>query len=315
MASLRDIRNRIGSVQNTQQVTRAMKMVAAAKLRRAQENIFRTRPYAYKLGELIARLKGQVDPALHPLFQHREETRGVLLVVITADRGLAGAFNANIIKLAEEAIRTRFASYREEGTLRLLCVGRKGHEHFSKRGYTLVGDFRGAFDNVAFDTALSVASEAVEGYRKESWDEVHLLYNEFKNTISQNQIMQPLLPIPAEQFKTPVMEESAAVSGNAAPGSTERAGKEAAEMDFIFEPHAAAILDRLVPRFLNYEIWKALLESNASEQGARMVAMDSATTNADDLLKELRLKYNRARQDAITKELIEITSGADALGG
>jgi len=312
MASLRDIRNRIGSVQNTQQVTRAMKMVSAAKLRRAQENIFRTRPYAYKLGELIARLKGQVDPALHPLFQHREETRGVLLIVVTADRGLAGAFNANIIKLAEEAISTRFASFRDAGTLRLLCVGRKGHEHFSKRGYSLVGDFRGAFDNVNFDTALSVMTLAVEGYEEESWDEVHLLYNEFKNTISQNRIMQPLLPIPAEQFMTPVMEERDAADGSSPDGVG--TSQETSEMDFIFEPDAGAILDRLVPRFLNYEVWKALLESNASEQGARMVAMDSATTNADDLLKQLRLKYNRARQDAITKELIEITSGADALG-
>ncbi len=313
MASLRDIRNRIGSVQNTQQVTRAMKMVAAAKLRRAQENIFQTRPYAYKLGELMARLKGQVDPALHPLFPHREETRGVLLVVVTADRGLAGAFNANIIKLAEEVISTRFASYRDAGTLRLLCVGRKGHEHFSKRGYTLVGDFRGAFDSVTFKTAQSVTSVAVEGYEKEHWDEVYLLYNEFKNTISQNRIMEPLLPIPAEQFKTPVMEESDAVGGSATGG--EGSGQGGPDMDFIFEPDAAAILDRLVPRFLNYDIWKALLESNASEQGARMVAMDSATNNADDLLKDLRLKYNRARQDAITKELIEITSGADALVG
>lgn len=314
MASLRDIRNRIGSVQNTQQVTRAMKMVAAAKLRRAQENIFRTRPYAYKLGELIARLKGQVDSSLHPLFHYREETRGVLLIVVTADRGLAGAFNANIIKLAEEAISTRFASYRDAGTLRLLCVGRKGHEHFSKRGYTLVGDFRGAFDHVDFETALSVTSRAVEGYDEELWDEVYLLYNEFKNTISQNRIMQPLLPIPAEQFMTPVMEDSDAVSGSDSGDNGTGSAQTSMEMDFIFEPGAAAILDRLVPRFLNYEVWKALLESNASEQGARMVAMDSATTNADDLLKQLRLKYNRARQDAITKELIEITSGADALG-
>lgn len=314
MASLRDIRNRIGSVQNTQQVTRAMKMVAAAKLRRAQENIFRTRPYAFKLGELIARLKGQVDSSLHPLFHHREETRGVLLIVVTADRGLAGAFNANIIKLAEEAISTRFASFRDAGTLRLLCVGRKGHEHFSKRGYTLVGDFRGAFDHVDFETALSVTSRAVQGYDEELWDEVYLLYNEFKNTISQNRIMQPLLPIPAEQFMTPVMEDSDAVSGSDSGENGTGPGQTSPEMDFIFEPGAAAILDRLVPRFLNYEVWKALLESNASEQGARMVAMDSATTNADDLLKQLRLKYNRARQDAITKELIEITSGADALG-
>lgn len=308
MASLRDIRNRIGSVQNTQQVTRAMKMVAAAKLRKAQERIFRTRPYAYKIGELITRLKEHVDPGAHPLFARREETKAVLLVVVTADRGLAGGFNSNIIKLAEQTIRERFAEYHASGNLYLMCVGRKGHDHFRNRGYTLVGDFRGAFDNVGFTTAEAIIDAAVAGFESGKWDEAWLAYNEFKNTISQNRIVEPLLPIPAEQFLTPVMEDA---MGNDVPLKT--AGPSA--VDFLFEPDASRILEALVPRYLKYEVWRALLESNASEQGARMVAMDSATNNAGDLLKELKLKYNRARQDAITKELIEITSGADALGG
>ncbi len=304
MASLRDIRNRIASVKNTQQVTRAMKMVAAAKLRRAQERIFRTRPYSYQVSKIIAHLKEHIDPTVHPLFETRESVEAVLLVVVTADRGLAGGFNSNIIKLAEETIRNRYGRFHESGNLYLVCVGRKGHDHFGKRGYQLVGDFRGTFDDLTFDSAQKVVGLVVDGYGEGRWDDVRLIYNEFKNTISQNRIVEPLLPIPAEQFQTPVMEQTL---------DSETAASNAVE--YIFEPNPQAILDVLVPRFLNYEVWRALLESNAAEQGARMVAMDNATSNADELLRDLRLKYNRARQDAITKELIEITSGADALEG
>ncbi len=304
MASLRDIRTRINSVRNTQQVTRAMKMVAAAKLRRAQERIFRTRPYAYQLGKIIAHLKGHIDPTSHPLFEVRERVDAVLLVIVTADRGLAGGFNSNLIKLAEETIRSQYQSYQDEGRLHLVCVGRKGHDHFKKRDYSLVGDFRGAFDNLQFETSQSVVKTVVEGYQQERWDDVRLIYNEFRNTISQNRIAEPLLPIPTEQFQTPVMEQTLEAEDDLA----------AKAIEYIFEPDPHRILKVLVPRYLNYQVWRALLESNAAEQGARMVAMENATSNADELLRDLRLKYNRARQDAITKELIEITSGADALG-
>lgn len=304
MANLRDIRNRIDSVDNIQQVTRAMKMVAAAKLRRAQERIFRTRPYAYTLRALVEHLKEELDPTSHALFPPREEIRGVLLIVVTADRGLAGAFNSNIIRKAAQVIDEQYASFQEQGTLRLLCVGRKGHEHFAKRGYELVGDYRNVFDGLTFDVAQRVANRAIEGYLDEEWDEVQIVYNEFKNTISQNRVAEPLLPVPDEQFATPVMEEEFdAVSTN----ETSRA------IDYIFEPNPKAILDALVPRFLHYQVWRALLESNAAEQGARMVAMDNATSNAEELLEDLRLAYNRARQDAITTEILEITSGAEAL--
>lgn len=303
MASLRDIRTRINSVRNTQQVTRAMKMVAAAKLRRAQERIFRTRPYAYRLSEMISRLKDQVDPMLHELFQEKEQVRSVLFVVVTADRGLAGAFNSNIIKEAEQAM-AQYEDLRARGDLYVLAVGRKGHDHFAKRGYKMVGSFRGVFDNLTFDTAHGVVEQAVEGYSDGTWDKVFVAYNEFKNTISQNRIIEPFLPIPREQFLTPVMVEE----------SNGREGIEKGrQVDFIFEPDAENILDVLIPRYLAYQMWRTLLESNASEQGARMVAMDNATSNADELLKELRLKYNRARQSAITTEIIEIVSGANAL--
>ncbi len=305
MASLRDIRNRISSVRNTQQVTRAMKMVAAAKLRRSQERIFKARPYAYQISEIIAHLARRFDASTHPLFERRPEGGGVLLIIVTADRGLAGGFNANIIKLAEQTIRERFAAEQQAGRLFLLCIGRKAHEHFSKRGYQLVGDYRGIVDHLSFGKIAQIAGAAVQGFRDHQWDQAYVLYNEFKNTISQNRIVEPLLPVPTERFLTPIMEREAERRGEpaAAPSS----------IDYIFEPGSEDILEAIVPRYLNMQLWRVLLESAASEQGARMVAMDNATSNADELLRELRLRYNRARQDAITKELIEITSGANAL--
>jgi F-type H+-transporting ATPase subunit gamma len=305
MANLRDIRNRIDSVRNTQQVTRAMKMVAAAKLRRAQERMFSTRPYAYRLGEVISRLKDQLDASAHELFRDREGTDGALIIVVTADRGLAGAFNSNIIKEAEQAI-ARYEGRERQGDLFVLAVGRKGHDHFSKRGYNLVGDFRGVFDQLEVAVARAVVKRAVDGYLDGSWDEVSVVYNEFKNTISQNRIVEPFLPIPPAQFLTPVMEEAAERRVSVDEGR---------QIDFVFEPAAESILEGIIPRYLIYQMWRILLESNASEQGARMVAMDNATSNAEEFLRELQLRYNRARQSAITTEIIEIVSGANALEG
>lgn len=304
MASLRDIRNRIDSIRNTQQVTRAMKMVAAAKLRRAQERMFSARPYAFKLREIISRLKDQLDPTSHELFRDRENVDGVLIVVVTADRGLAGAFNSNIIKEAERALST-YEDLRADGKLFILAVGRKGYDHFAKRGYQMVGNFRGVLDGLNFPLAQDIVNVIVEGYQEGRWDEVNVAYNEFKNTISQNRIVEPFLPIPAEAFSTPVMESETEHRVEIQAGR---------QVDFIFEPNAASILDEVVPRYLNFQMWRILLESNASEQGARMVAMDNATSNAEEFLRELQLKYNRARQSAITTEIIEIVSGANALG-
>ncbi|HEX7071706.1 MAG TPA: F0F1 ATP synthase subunit gamma, partial [Rhodothermales bacterium] len=178
MASLRDIRTRINAVKNTQQVTRAMKMVAASKLRRAQEQIFRTRPYAYKIGEIINHLKTQVDPSLHPLFQAREDPQSVLLVIVTADRGLAGAFNANIIRLAEQTIRSEYETKRAAGKLYLMGLGRKGKEYFARRDFQMVGDYRGIYDPVSIQTVQEIVSEIVDGYVEGKWDEVRIVYNE-----------------------------------------------------------------------------------------------------------------------------------------
>lgn len=302
MANLRDIRNRIDSIENTKQVTRAMKMVAAAKLRRAQERIFEARPYAYKLRELIGHLTDKLEDVGHPLFQ-KPDTEGVLLIVVTADRGLAGAFNSNVIKTAEAAIESKYATQRANGDLYLLCVGRKGHKHFERRDYQLVGDFRNVFDGLNFSLAKKIVEAAREGFDRALWGQVAIAYNEFKNTIAQNRIVEPLLPIPKEQFLTPVQKKEDAPA--------ERSNT--LEVDYIFEPDAAQIMNALVPRFLNYQVWRALLESNAAEQGARMVAMDNATSNAEELRDELQLKYNRARQNAITMEILDISSGAEAL--
>lgn len=302
--NLRDIRNRINSVKNTKQITRAMKMVAAAKLRRAQERIFDTRPYAYKLHQITQHLREHMEERVHPWFQVPEEVNRVLLVVVTSDRGLAGAFNANITRLAQETIEQDYPKVFNRGDGYVLPIGSKGYQHFSKRDYQVIGDYEGFYDPLTLKNSSAVVDRVVEGFEKGHWDEVKVVYNEFRNTISQNQIVEPFLPITEERFLTPAMEE-------------ELAGWEVSEprhaVDYLAEPNLEALLEKLVPRFIRFKLWRVLLESNAAEQGARMAAMDNATKNATDLLEELQLSYNRARQAAITTEILEIASGAEAL--
>lgn len=303
MPSLKEIRVRITSVTNTQQLTKAMKMVAAAKLRRAQESIFAARPYAFKLHEFISDLQGNVDPSTNALLQAREEVKNALVVVITGDRGLAGAFNTNAIKLAEKTILDEYPSLKESGNLHLLCIGRKGHDYFARRGFNLVGDYRGFFNNMDIQASDAIEDVIRNGYLEGKWDVVKVVYNEFRNTISQNLIAEPFLPIPQERFVTPVMEKFS---------DTPVVEKKSFKTDYLFEPDAETLLGELIPRYLNLQLWRMILESNAAEQGARMVAMDNATNNAGELLNGLKLYYNRARQAAITKEIIEVSSGAEA---
>ena len=305
MANLKEIRLRISSVENTQKVTGAMKMVAAAKLRRAQEAIFSARPYAFKIHEFIAQLQGTIDPATHPLLKKQEVVKKVLVVLITGDKGLAGPFNTNAIKTAEALLKNEYASYATEGSLKMLCIGRKGHDYFTRRGFDLIGDYRGAFNHLNAGFANGVVEVITEGFLKGEWDEVKVVYNEFRNTISQNLIAEPFLPIPEEEFLTPVMEKdhTAEVATNSGKG----------KIDYIFEPSADVLMKEIVPRYLNLQLYRMLLESNAAEQGARMMAMDNATTNAGELLRQLKLTYNRVRQAAITTEIIEVSSGAEAL--
>ncbi len=290
MATLREIRQRISGVKSTQKITKAMKMVAAAKLRRATESIVAARPYALKMKELLAYLSGQVDVTRYPQFAERE-VKCVAIVIVTADRGLCGAFNSNIIKAAVAHIKTQYAELNKQGKVKLICVGKKGYDFFSKREYEVVAKHVGVFNQMNFATAKAIVAEVAEGFVNGEYDKVEIISNEFKNAVQQKLTIGQFLPVVREQ------------SEDAAAPAT----------DFIFEPSSDEIVSALVPKHLNFHMWRVLLDSNAAEHGARMTAMENASTNARDLIKVLQLNYNKARQAAITKELLEIVAGAEAL--
>ncbi len=291
MANLRDIRNRIGSVNNTQQITKAMKMVAAAKLRKAQDRMVQTRPYAAKIQDVVGRLVGSstVD---NKLMRPVDEVNKVLMIIVASDRGLCGGFNNNLFKEIEKYIEKNLSEHRENGTLGLVTIGKKATAHFSKRKYNVVEKFPGFFDSLEYDKTSAIMSDATEQFVDGTYDEVFIAFNEFRSVIAQNRKIEKVLPIDPEMISGDDSKET---------------------IDYLFEPDSSAILDQLLPLHLNMQLWKAVLESNAAEQGARMSAMDSATENAKDLERELRLKYNQARQSAITTEISEIVSGAQAL--
>lgn len=293
MANLRDIRNRIGSVNNTQQITKAMKMVAAAKLRKAQDRMVQTRPYALKIQNVVGRLAlgSEIN---NPLLRTSDEVNNILIIVVGSDRGLCGGFNDNLFKEIEKSIDKNFVAQRANDTLSLITIGKKATVHFSKRKYNVVAKYPGFFDQLEYDASSAIMNNTIEEFINGSFDEVYIAYNEFKSVIAQNRIIDKILPI-----------DPKTVSGNESVES----------IDYIFEPSSTEILDQLLPLHLNVQLWKAVLESNAAEQGARMSAMDSATENAKELERELRLKYNQARQSAITTEISEIVSGAQALSG
>ncbi|MBW2122037.1 MAG: ATP synthase F1 subunit gamma [Deltaproteobacteria bacterium] len=286
MATLRDIRRRITSIKNTQQITKAMKMVAAAKLRRAQENIIEARPYAIKLRDVLGSLSLRTDPRAHPLLARRE-VRRVEIIPISSDRGLCGAFNQNVFRITERFIRENREFY--DG-ITLSTIGRKALEYFSRRNYTIRSKYVGIFGTLTYETASAVAGEVIGAYTGETIDEIYLVYNEFRSAISQRPVMVKLLPI------DPIPVE---------PGYV--------VTSYMYEPSEAEILETLLPRYVEYQLYRALLESQASEHGARMTAMDSATNNAEEMLGRLTLHYNRVRQAAITKELMDIIGGAEAL--
>ncbi|NOZ04241.1 MAG: ATP synthase F1 subunit gamma [FCB group bacterium] len=287
MSNLKDIRHRIGSVKNIQKVTRAMKMVAAAKLRRAQINMERARPYAHRINEVLTHLLPAINRNLNRLLEVREPKK-VGFVIITADRGLCGSFNTNIIRRATEILKP----YEKDDT-RLICVGRKGLNHFQSRGYNIIGQYIGFWRELNFGHAISIVEQITDLYLKHDLDKVFLIYNEFKNVIQQNVITQTFLPL--------VLTEESMGEGKVDFG------------EYLFEPSEEQIVNSLVPRHLNIQMWQALLESNAAEQAARMTAMENATENASEMISDLTLEYNKARQAAITKELLDIVGGAEAL--
>ena len=292
---LKEVRNRIKSVQNTQQITKAMKMVSAAKLRRAQDAIIQMRPYAKKLREMLAHVVGgyggDVDMSLLPLAVERHIEK-VLINSITSDRGLAGAYNSNIIKLTKLIIAEKYSEQMKKGNVTIWPIGKKGFEHFTKIKYKVEPAYKDIFLKLNFEQVQTAAQAAVAAFMDKQFDAVEIVYSEFRNAATQKFVAERFLPI-ARIAPQPGVKK----------------------LDFILEPSKTELIQELVPKILNTQLFKAVLDANASEHGARMTAMDKASDNANEILKELRISYNRARQAAITTELTEIVSGAAALQG
>ncbi len=281
MPALIDIRRRIRSVKSTQQITKAMKMISASKLRRAQEAIFAARPYARLMARVLNGMASRADPDSHPLLR-RQGDQQVLLIVITADKGLCGVFNASIIRSA-----SRFLEERKDRQLQLGFIGRKGRDFFRRRQYAVQSEHVGIFKALDYATAQRIAGPLIQDYSAGRFDEIHLVYNEFKSVIQQRVVVECLLPIARHEL---------------APSEP--------AMDYIYEPEPAEIFSEILPKHVEIQVYRALLESAAAEHGARMTAMDAATNNAADMIDRLTLYRNKVRQAAITREIIEVVSGA-----
>lgn len=291
MASLKEVRARISSINSTQQITKAMKMVAAAKLRRAQDNITQLRPYAQKLSQMLGTVSAGAETASESPYQQQRTVERVLLIVVTSDRGLCGAFNTNAVKGALALIDEKYSSQARSGNVEIMAIGKKGSEAFLRRGFKVNTSHLDIFGSLNFTTVRAAAEEAMEGFANGRYDVVEVIYNEFKNAAMQIVRTEQMLPIIA----------------TAPPAGS------SASINYIFEPSEVEIVTELIPKTIKIQLYKAVLDSNASEHGARMTAMDKATENAGELLKELRLVYNRTRQAAITTEILEIVGGAEAL--
>ena len=288
MPSLQSLRRKIGAIKNTQKITKAMKMVAAAKLKRAQDRILSARPYGHKMRDVIANLSRRVNRAAHPLLQKRTG-RNIEILIVTSDRGLCGAFNANIIRKAFEFIHQSEA---RGSKVTLSIVGRKGREYFRRRPWPVRQQWLGVFDRLSYEHAIEIGQDLSEHFTKGTFDELYVIYNEFKSAIQQRVIVEKLFPIEAIE----------------AGDDHDRIGG-----SYLFEPDEDELLAALLPKHFQVQAFRILLESSAAEHGARMAAMDGATRNAGELIKRLTLYYNKTRQAAITKELMDIVGGAEAL--
>ncbi len=289
---LKEVRNRIKSVQNTQQITKAMKMVSAAKLRKAQDSIVQMRPYAKKLLEVLSNIVSNSEGDLGMNLAIERPVEKVLLIVITSDRGLCGAYNSNIIKMAKQLTREKYSSQAAKGNVQIWSIGKKGYEHFLKNKFKVDPAFKDIFLHLNFESVQACSKAAREAFMNKDFDKVELIYSEFKNAATQRFVAEEFLPVPKVRKK-----------------------EGAKKIDFIFEPSKEVLIAELMPKILNTQLYKAVLDANASEHGARMTAMDKATENANEMLRSLKISYNRARQAAITTELTEIVSGAAALKG
>jgi F-type H+-transporting ATPase subunit gamma len=296
MAGLKEVRIRIASVKSTQQITNAMKMVAASKLRKAQMAIIKLRPYAAKLRDILQNLSASIDNSDENVFSAERKQEKILLVVIASNRGLCGAFNSNIIKMALQLVNTTYKEQFNQGNVSFMTIGRKATEYFRKRKYNVIESHDELFDQLTFVNASVLAEKLMKDFAGKNYDRIDLIYNQFKNAAVQRLIVEQYLPIAPPQ---PVAQVPATRS----------------ESDYIFEPDEETIVRELIPKTLRIQLFKAVLDSYASEQGARMTAMNKATENAKDLLRSLNISYNKARQNAITNAILEIVSGAEALKG
>ncbi len=287
---LKEVRTRIKSVTSTQQITKAMKMVSAAKLRRAQDAILQMRPYAENLQQMLSNIVSSASGDMEMPLAAERSVEKVLLIPITSDRGLAGAYNTNVIKLAREIIKEKYSSQHAKSNVTVLPLGKKAYEYFTRHGYNVIDNFWTVFADINFDNVRKVAIYAQEAFLNKEFDRVELVYSQFKNAATQIFVSEPYLPIPKVE---------------------KQENKKAS--DFIYEPDMETLINELMPKILNTQVFKAVLDANASEHGARMTAMDKASENANELLRNLKISYNRARQAAITTELTEIVSGAAAL--
>ena len=290
--ALKEVRIRIKSVQSTQQITKAMKMVSAAKLRRAQDAITQMRPYAHKLQEMLANIVSSSEGGLSMALAAERPVEKALIIVVTSDRGLCGGYNSNLIKLTKQVIKEKYAAQQAKGNVQVLPIGKKAFEHFSKNNYKVVPNFWELFTGLSFEKVQAAAQYAMDAFANKEIDAVELVFSEFKNAATQQFIAEPFLPV-QKVVNTQTNKKA----------------------DFIYEPNKEVLIEELMPKILNTQLYKAVLDGNASEHGARMTAMDKASENASELLKALKISYNRARQAAITTELTEIVSGAAALQG
>ncbi|WP_276133565.1 ATP synthase F1 subunit gamma [Polluticoccus soli] len=289
---LKEVRNRIKSVSSTQQITKAMKMVSAAKLRRAQDAILQMRPYAQKLQEMLSNIVSSSSSDIDLALASERTVEKVLLIPITSDRGLCGAYNANVIKATRSLINQQYSTQFSKGNVTIMPLGKKGYEFFSKYGYKVIDTYWEVFADLSFDNVRKAAIYAQEAFLNKEFDKVEIVYSQFKNAATQAFVSETYLPIPKVEQKE---------------------GEKS--VDFIYEPSQEILVQELMPKILNTQVFKAVLDANASEHGARMTAMDKASENANELLRNLKISYNRARQAAITTELTEIVSGAAALQG
>ncbi|MFD1631687.1 ATP synthase F1 subunit gamma [Pseudopedobacter beijingensis] len=292
MANLKEVRIRIASVSSTQQITKAMKMVSAAKLKRATNAIIQLRPYANKLKEILKNLSASLEDGVSVYTQERE-VKNVLLVVVTSNRGLAGAFNTNVLKATNNLISEKYDAYKQSGNLHIIAIGKKAQDYYEKRDYNVIGNNNDLYTNLNFDNVSVITESIMQGFVEGKYDSVEVVYNQFKNAAVQFLTVEQLLPVP----KAEKVEEDNTSTG----------------VEYILEPSKEEIVENLIPKNIKLQLYKAVLDSHASEHGARMTAMDKATDNAGELLKALKLSYNQARQAAITTELSEIVSGAAAL--